>query len=190
MDAAKERSVLEACQRGDTEMFGELYDVYIEKIYSFIYYRTSHRETAEDLTSATFMKALEHIGQFRSGSFSSWLYRIARNTVTDYYRTSKNVSSLDDALEVMAGRSGAEDSERKLIIEQVKQYLQTLKQEHQDVVLMRIWDDLPYKHIAEITGKSEANCKMIVSRSLSTIRKQFAIAAALILIGLLFFHLI
>ncbi|KKW00944.1 MAG: hypothetical protein A2898_02170 [Candidatus Kerfeldbacteria bacterium RIFCSPLOWO2_01_FULL_48_11] len=190
MDAARERSVLEACQRGDTEMFGELYDAYIEKIYSFIFYRTSHRETAEDLTSVTFTKALEHISTFRGGSFSSWLYRIARNTVTDHYRTSKNVTSLDDAIAVMAGKSDVEDSERRLIIEQVKQYLHTLKQEHQDVVLMRIWDDLPYERIAEITGKSEANCKMIVSRSLSSIRKQFAIAAALILIGLLFFHLL
>ena len=84
----REGEILREYQAGNLEHFGEIYDVYIKKIYNFIYYKTHHKETAEDLTSETFRKALSNIKSFDTHrAFSSWLYRIAQNTVIDHYRT-------------------------------------------------------------------------------------------------------
>ena len=70
---AIELQIIQACQAGNLDRFAEIYDRYIKKIYSFIYYRTGHKEIAEDITSLVFMKAIDKIGSFNSsqGSFSS-----------------------------------------------------------------------------------------------------------------------
>ena len=79
--------------------FGKLYDQHVKKIYEFIYFKTHHKETAEDLTSVTFMKALSNIESFdeKKASFKTWLYRIARNTVIDHYRMKRETADLEDA---------------------------------------------------------------------------------------------
>ena len=57
----QDRELILECQKGNTQAFGALYDKYIKKIYDFIYYKTHHKETAEDLTSQTFFKVLNAI---------------------------------------------------------------------------------------------------------------------------------
>lgn len=59
--AFSEQQVISQCQQGQLDGFGQLYDLYIKKIYNFIYYKTHHQQTAEDLTSQTFLKALSKI---------------------------------------------------------------------------------------------------------------------------------
>jgi len=54
-------------QKENLENFSALYDKYVRKIFNFIYYKTHHKETAEDLTSRTFIKALANINSFDSG---------------------------------------------------------------------------------------------------------------------------
>ena len=93
-----EKKIIKDCKKGDLEKFSGLYDVYIGKIYRFIFYKTSHKETAEDLTSKTFMKALKSVDRFdtEKGTFQAWLFRIARNTVIDFYRTKKDLKNIED----------------------------------------------------------------------------------------------
>lgn len=62
----REKQLIEKCQTGRPEHFAELYDAYVKKIYAFVYYRVSHRETAEDLTSEVFIKALDKIKHYSS----------------------------------------------------------------------------------------------------------------------------
>ena len=76
----QELSLIQACQNGDSEAFGQLYDKYFKKIYRFIYYKINQKELTEDLVADTFTKALDGIKKFKNGkgTFSSWLYQIAR----------------------------------------------------------------------------------------------------------------
>jgi RNA polymerase sigma-70 factor (ECF subfamily) len=131
------------------------------------------------------MKAMEHINTFREGSFSSWMYRIARNTVIDYYRTSKNIDPLERAQTSMVSDDPEGQVDAQAALSKVREQLAKLKPEHREVVLLRLWDDLPYERIAEITGKSETNCKVIFSRSVKAIREQLAVT---ILFFILFIH--
>src|SRR5437879_9747287 len=72
----------------DPEAFVALYRSYVGPIYEFAYRRCRSKEMAEDVTSATFEKALSALDRFewRQGGFRSWLYRIAANELTDQYR--------------------------------------------------------------------------------------------------------
>ena len=113
MERSEELKLINKCQAGEPEEFTQLYELYLKKIYGFVYFRTHHKETAEDLVSLIFMKALENINSynFNKGTFSSWLYRIARNTVIDHYRTMKSASNIDDIWDL----AGNDDVERNII---------------------------------------------------------------------------
>lgn len=179
-----DKDIVVLCQAGDFEQFGILYDKYVKRIYEFICFRTSHKETAEDLTSKTFMKALEGIKSFNAdkGSFSSWLYTIARNSVIDHYRVSKNVSDLSQAFDLASSDDLESDQDIKNKLEEVKAYLEKLKPEQREIIMMRVWEGLSYKEIAEIIGKSEDNCKVIFSRAINLLRKDLQVIVLLLLI--------
>lgn len=177
-----EQQIIISCQKGDCADFALLYDSYVKKIYDFIYYKTYHRETAEDLCSQTFIKALENINtfDFRKGSFNSWLYRIAQNTVIDHFRTKKNELNIDDVWDLSDNSDFAFDLENKLQLEKLQKYLKNIKSSKRDIVIMRIWQQLTYKEIADITQMSEANCKMIYSRTIATLKKEMPLAICLL----------
>lgn len=167
MDSAELRAI-ERCQSGQLEDFALLYDRYVKKIYDFVYFKTFHRQTAEDIVSQTFMKALEHIGSYDAGkgNFSSWLYRIAQNSVIDHYRASKPTVDLDAVFDLSSREDVAHDVELKLRLERVQTYLKLLTSEQQQLVMLRIWQGLSYQEIAVVMGKTEAACKMMLSRTL------------------------
>jgi RNA polymerase sigma-70 factor (ECF subfamily) len=165
---------VQRCQQGDIDAFTDLYDMYIKRIYDFIYYRTSHKQTAEDLTSVTFTKAFQKINSYKgtSGTFSSWLYQIARNTVIDHMRTAKKTVDLDAAVNAKSRDDVAGEAEVRGRLEQVKAYLNKLTEYQRDVVVMRLWDELSYAEISALTGKTEGNCKVIFSRVMQKMQKE------------------
>lgn len=164
--------------------FGEIYDAYIGKIYSFIYFKIQHRETAEDLTSKTFIKAFENLESFNSkkGSFATWLYSIARNNVIDFYRTKKNESDINDIWDLPSSDDVERDAEARQKLEKIEKYLKQLKSDQRELIILRIWNDFSYKEISEITGKSEASCKMMFSRSIRDLREEMPLSLILYLL--------
>ncbi|MFA6307300.1 MAG: RNA polymerase sigma factor [Patescibacteria group bacterium] len=169
-------SLISACQAGDGQAFGQLYDRYFKKIYSFVYYKISHKENTEDLVAETFYKALNNLVKFdsRKGSFSSWLYRIARNTVIDHYRTNKNFQDIEEISDVSFSITADDDLDRAAQISEIKDKLNRLSDTQREIIVLRVWQQLSYKEISEIVGKSEANCKMIFSRSIKELKLSLA----------------
>lgn len=166
--------------------FSCLYKENIKKIYNFIYYKTHHKETAEDLASLTFLKAWQNIDSYsmEKGSAAAWLYAIARNTVIDFYRSQKPNVNVYDVWDLPDSHDLRIDIETKLKIDEIKKYLKKFSVEQRDIIIMRVWQELPYKEIADIVGKSEASCKMIFSRALSQMKKEApAIMLALIILN-------
>ncbi len=166
-------NIIKECQNGDYQNFGLLYDKYIKQIYNFLYYRTYHKQTAEDLTSIVFSKALHSLGGFKSNKaqFSTWLYQIARNTLIDHFRTNKGTNNIDTALDLPSNSNIEQDTDAKLKLENVKKVLLKLPKLQRDIIVMRVWDGLGHKEIADILNISEANSKMSFSRGIATINK-------------------
>jgi RNA polymerase sigma-70 factor (ECF subfamily) len=164
------------------KQFAEVYDQYASRIYQFIYYKTYHKETAEDLTSSTFLRAFEKLHLFNpeKGSIGAWIYQIARNLVTDHYRAKKKTVDIDDVWD-LAGEQNVElDAENREQLEELREVLQKLPAEHRDILILRIWQELSYKDIAHIVGKSEGACKMMFSRIIAKLRKELSVAALLL----------
>lgn len=171
------------CQSGETEAFGVLYDKYLDPIYRFIFYKTFSKEVAEDLTSDVFHKALEKIASFEAsrGDFSTWLYRIARNRVIDYYRTKKVHEPIDDAFDMGVDERTPETLDAIRSLGQVTAYLETLDAKQREIIMLRVWEERSYREIAAIVGGTEDSVKMAFSRSIKAVREQCGPIAASIL---------
>lgn len=172
------------CQNGKLEQFSVLYDEYVKKIYDFLYYRLRHKETAEDLTSIVFMKALEKIQSYnqQKSAFNTWLYTIARNTLFDYFRSYKEQGQLDEALKYASRENVSTEVSNKIEMEKVQSLLYKLESEQRDLIIMRVWDGLSFKEISEILGKSEAASKMQFGRTLKFLQSQIPMALLMLIL--------
>ncbi len=165
-------------QSGNRDAYIDLYDKYVKKIYKFIYFKTTHKETAEDLTSKTFLKALKNLENFSSKdnpSFSAWLYTIARNTVTDHYRTFKTADNIEDVWDLASDENLLQDAEMKERSHHLRELLKQLDTYQREIVMLRIYQEMSYKEIAEVLNKSEAACKMDYSRTIKRLKEMMPI---------------
>ncbi len=173
MNKEKQAELALRTQKGDKHAFGLLYEEFVRPIYKFIYFKTHHKQTAEDILSATFIKALDNINSFKAelGPFSAWLYQIARNTIIDQYRSKKPEMNIDDAWDLSDGSDLMRDIDARDKIKKVEKYLKEFTSEQRDIVIMRVWQGLSYEEISAVLGKSEASCKMMYSRTMKKLRE-------------------
>ncbi|MDP3015338.1 MAG: sigma-70 family RNA polymerase sigma factor [bacterium] len=171
-----EKQLIERAIRGEASAFGLLYDRYQTQIYRFIYLKVSHREEAEDLTHQVFLKSWQTISgyKFQGLPFSSWLYRIARNQVIDYYRTKKNNLNIEEISE-----SKIDDSSIEVIeilddnsnVKKIKEAIKQLNPGHQDVIILRFIEELSLKETASALKKSEMAVKLLQHRAIKNLKK-------------------
>ncbi|MDD3301757.1 MAG: RNA polymerase sigma factor [Patescibacteria group bacterium] len=159
-------------QTGDSQAFALIYDTFIKKIYDFVFYKTMHQQLAEDLTSQTFLKAWKNIAQFKGGNFSAWLYTIARNIVVDHYRSQKEILAVEDFWDLKADDDVLGEVEERLKIEKLQQGLARLKSSEREILMLRLWQGLPFKEIAVILGKNEGAAKMSFARAMESLKKE------------------
>ena len=164
--------LVQASKNGNKDAFGDLYHAYIERIYRFVYYKTHHKETAEDLTSKVFFKVFNKIDGFdeEKGTFTAWIYRIARNTVIDHYRQSRPQMNIDDVWGLCGDQDIERDAHIMLSMEKVEKHLVELSGDQREILIMRVWQELSYKEIADIMNKSEESCRMAYSRAIKKLQ--------------------
>lgn len=171
----EELQLIRDAQAGNRHAFASLYDAYLDRVYRYVYFRTHHKETAEDLTATVFVKALEKLSSFdgEKAGFATWLYAIARNTLTDHYRRQKPDVDVEDVWDTLAsGEDIPGDTDTRARLAKVQELMKDLPAAQREIVLLRVWDELSYAEIAEVTGKSEAASKMAFSRAVATLRKR------------------
>ncbi|NLH07663.1 MAG: sigma-70 family RNA polymerase sigma factor [Chloroflexi bacterium] len=161
----------------DVEAFGELYMRYVDKIYSYIYYRTSNHQDAEDLTSRVFHRALAALPDYedRGLPFSAWLYRIAHNLVANFHRDRKRKKLVPlESLILSSFRREAPDhvAERRDEAEQLLDVIRRLPEDRQQLLILKFVDRLPNAEIGEIMGRSEGAIKSLYHRTLVSLREE------------------
>ncbi len=166
--------VLRAIRR-DQDAFGELYDRHVVRVYRHIYYMVGNAAEAEDLTAQTFLRAWEAIERYqvRGAPFVSWLLRIAHNLGVSYLRSKRDSSELHDGIVDTKERRDPEWSYQQTAEEElVREAILRLREEQRQVIILRFIEDLDYKEVADIIGKSVAAIRVIQHRALNSLRKQ------------------
>ncbi|MFQ5857331.1 MAG: sigma-70 family RNA polymerase sigma factor [Anaerolineae bacterium] len=162
----------------DPGAFAELYDLYADKIYNYVYYKVGNTVEAEDLTAQVFTKAWEAIGsyQWQGYSFSPWLFRIAHNLVVDYHRARRPTVVLD-VLETRPNLASLEDSQPDQVLqsmmtmERVREAISQLTEEQQTVIILRFIEGYSTADVAEIMGKRRGAIRGLQFRGLTALRK-------------------
>lgn len=179
-----EYAQIAACQSGRLEEFDPLYLAHVDSIYRYLLRRTLSTPVAEDLTSTVFLKALEAVHSFDStkGELRTWLYRIARNTLIDHYRSfARKTVGIESVWDLPGDDVASLHAEQRIDAASVHQALATLKSDQKEIVMLRVWESLSYKEIAEITGKTEGNAKMIFSRTIAELKTKMPALAVFLL---------
>jgi len=174
---SQEHKWLKGCKQGDSKAFAALYETHVKRIYDYAYFKTYHKETAEDITSSTFMKAFGQIQRFdpKKGAFLAWLYRIARNEICDVFRQKHPSLSLNDVWDLPTGENVEIDAINRENYRILYEYLQNLTPEKRDILILRIWQDLPFQEIASILKQNEGQCKMAFYRIIKKMQKEVAL---------------
>ncbi len=173
----EERLLVEQAKR-DPQAFARLYEKYVDRIYTYVYYRVQSKETAEDLTAVTFERALEAIPRFRVGGapFESWLYRIAHNIVANWYRSMSHRKAIP-LEEVQSLRQESHLPEDEVLAAEMRDELlrliRQLPSEWQEVLILRFAEGKRHAEIGRILGKSETAVKSIYYRTLKSLRSAF-----------------
>jgi RNA polymerase sigma-70 factor (ECF subfamily) len=161
----------------DPDAFGLLYERYVQKIYSYVYYRTGNQHDAEDLTAKVFYQAMTHIPRYvhRGAPFSSWLYRIAHNLVANWHRdhSRRQLISLDRL--AVVGREGddgpfqqvAQGEQRDVLLAAIRR----LPADRQQLLILKFVERMPNAQIGQIMGRSEGAIKSLYHRTLVALRQ-------------------
>lgn len=180
MDDSTDEVTLVEQAKTDPESFGLLYERYVDKIYSYVYYRTGNHHDAEDLTARVFYQALNHISRYvqRGAPFSSWLYRIAHNLVANWYRdrSRRQVVSLD-RLAIMSSQveegpyeQAAKGERRDALLRVIRR----LPADRQQLLILKFVERRSNAQIGQIMGRSEGAIKSLYHRTLVTLRQEIA----------------
>ncbi len=157
----------------DRDAFGLLYREFAPRIHRFIEYRTRSRELAEDLTNQVFMQALKAIGRYQHRSvpeFTGWLFRIARNAVSDHWRRSRNAVSLDPDVHLRDHVTSGDYAGQMAQSEELANALKHLTPDQMDVVALRFSQNMNHAEIASILGKKETAVRALQFRAMTTLR--------------------
>jgi RNA polymerase sigma-70 factor (ECF subfamily) len=172
--ATDEGKLVQQAIRHDSEAFAALYDLHVVRVYRHIYYIINDQKEAEDLTAQTFLQAWEAIGRFRprGAPFASWLLRIAHNLAVSHLRARKGDTQLHESL-VDDGLPGNPEAvaERQAEGERVRRAVLRLGDDQRQVIMLRFIEELDYREVAEILGKSVAAVRVIQHRALCALRK-------------------
>jgi RNA polymerase sigma-70 factor (ECF subfamily) len=169
---SKTVELVDRASGGDIDAFGELYSLYVDQIYRYIFFRIKNQMLAEDITEDVFIKAWRSIKSCKGKgqTFMAWLYRIAHNQLIDNIRRWHRESPIMEEEHQTAMFSESE-VEVNLRWQEVIEVIASLSPKQEQVITMKFIEGLDNQEIAEILGKSEGAIRVLQMRALANIRQ-------------------
>lgn len=166
--------------RSTVEVFAELYEQNVAKVLRYVSFRVSDTDTAEDITSVVFEKALAKFTSFKAerASFSTWIISIARNAVTDHYRAiGKEQDMKQSGLRDVVGQIVSPEDEmvKAEEISKLKSALSELNTQEREIIAMKFGSEMTNREIAKALNLSDSNVGIIVYRTVRKLRDSFGV---------------
>lgn len=181
---AESHDLVTRLQRGDSSVFGLIYERYHQMIYGYVFRRVGHRQLAEDITQEAFVRAMRGLNgfQWRGTDVGAWLVTIARNLVADYYKSGyHNRTILSD--DVYAGADTAVDGPEDDVVEYLTNLpliagLDQLAAEQRQVLVLRFLRELSVAETATEMGKNIGAVKALQFRAVRALARVAGITRA------------
>ena len=172
MPENNEQFLVEQAQT-DPQAFAALYDQYVVRIFKYVYRQLPDEPVAQDVTAATFEKALRHIRRYevQGGNFGAWLYRIAHNELMSHFRRQKFLAPLQ-WLGWSEGRGAETAVSQHEQHSQLRTALAQLSAKDRDIISLRYFEEFSSEEVAEILGCSTQNVYVRLHRALGRLRQQ------------------
>ncbi|MEK7072930.1 MAG: RNA polymerase sigma factor [Patescibacteria group bacterium] len=171
-------TLLTRAAAGDAEAFATLYDRHALPVYRHILFRSGNRETAQDVTSQSFLRIWEHLREGKViRTFRAFLYRTAQNTFVDITRrrASSDLSleelCEDERWEVASGEDLAAATEVREHASLLRRALSSLPEQHRRMLTLRYLDELSISAISRITGKNPGTIYVSLYRGVRALRQ-------------------
>lgn len=164
--------LLQKIIHGDSQAFGVLYDLYLDEIYRYVFYRVSDQDDAEDLTETIFFKTWQSLVKTQRRwapikNFRAWLYRIAHNEVVNHHRNKTPEVPLDEAInlhdQTPNPEKAVEIQERNRLLARA---ISQLDSDSQQVLIFRFINQFSHDETAEIMERTPGHIRVLQHRAL------------------------
>lgn len=174
-EAKTDRALIEKAKT-DLDAFGKLYDLYVDDVFRFVYFKVSNKEDAEDITARTFEKALKAIKNFKwkGYSFKTWLFVIAKNIVIDSFkakRTNISIEQLSFDTKDEENYSVEDLTQMRLDREKLLKGLEKLADEYREILVMRYVEGLSISEVMQVSGKTNDSVKSLTKRAVQKLKQ-------------------
>lgn len=172
-DPSEVARLVDRAAGGNFEAFGQLYGIYLDRIYRYAFHQVQDRMTAEDITEEVFVKAWKAIKSCKGKgqTFSAWIYRIAHNHIINTLRNTQKFASID--MENIAAISSPKlELEMKLEQQELTEMIADLPQNQRQVVVLKFIEGLDNRETGKIMRKSEGAVRILQMRALTALRQK------------------
>ena len=184
MKKAREKYLLIQIQRyKDTQSFSEVYQLLVEPIYRFIFFKVNSREIAEDLTSEVFLKCWRELIKRTEKEpvqhLKAYFYQTARHLVIDHYRSKERKIEVPVEyyqLEI-TDQGPQKEVEQKVDTDIILQFVKRLKESYQEVIILRHVEELSTREIARVLEKSPVSTRVLLHRANQALKREYEKAA-------------
>lgn len=175
----KDKAIYSRLKQKDKDAFIKAYDLYIDDIYRFVFFKINNREEAEDITSLVFLKCWDHIQNNTVKDFKTLkalFYKVARNLIIDHYRKKSsqqtvvketdisNINIIDENQNLQANFESDHD------LQTIKDKIFLLKDEYREVIILNYINGLSIAEIAQVMDKSKGNIRVLLFRAIKALR--------------------
>jgi RNA polymerase sigma-70 factor (ECF subfamily) len=178
LNQAPDNDIMLEVRAGQLDKLGILFDRHSKSLFSFFYRMTGDKEISQDLVQNVFFRMLKYRHTFTAeGKFITWMYHLARNVSSDYFKKSKKFS-FSKNLDLWANRlsdptTREEDFGKEQEIALLQQAMESLPADKREVLVLSRYQELKYQEIAKVLNCTEGNVKVKVHRAFQELRSIF-----------------
>lgn len=165
--------------QNNPDAFRELYRLYFPRVYAYVAYHAGRVGETEDLVADIFVKVVESLGTFEyrgAGSFAAWIFRIAHNHISQFYRGHNDLLSIDEVSDVTSDDLSPDQAIiRKEQFILLRGLLQTLSPRRQEIIRLKFFGELRNQEIAAVLGLDERTVASHLCRGIEDLAHRYEV---------------